>query len=97
LNQEAVVKTLYRDHDYQTYWGFRVLAIDGSKRLLPDSDDVREAFGSMAWTSGNASPQQEYPQTVNRAVSLNAIKYQALDLLFSNEPLDPLLDRLVSL
>jgi len=62
-----------------------------------DSDDVREAFGSMAWTRGNASPQQEYPQTVNRAVSLNAIKYQALDLLFSNEPLDPLLEKLTAL
>jgi hypothetical protein len=62
LNQEAVVKTLYRDHDYQTFWGFRVLAIDGSKLLLPDSDDVREAFGTIAWTSGKASPQQgEYP------------------------------------
>jgi hypothetical protein len=62
LNQEAVVKTLYSDNDYRKFWGFRVLAVDGSKRLLPDSDDVREAFGTIAWTSGKATPQQgEYP------------------------------------
>ena len=34
----------------------------------------------------------KHPQTVNRAVSFNAIKYQALDLLFGNEPIDPLLE-----
>jgi hypothetical protein len=52
LNQEAVVKTRYSDNDYQTFWGFRVLTVDGSKRLLPDSDDVREAFGTIAWMDG---------------------------------------------
>lgn len=62
LNQEAVVKTLYSDNDYQTFWGFRVLAVDGSKLLLPDSDDVREAFGTIAWTNGKTTQQQgEHP------------------------------------
>jgi len=62
LNQEAVVKTLYSDNDYQTFWGFRLLAVDGSKLLLPDSNDVREAFGTIAWSSGkNAEIQGEHP------------------------------------
>jgi hypothetical protein len=39
----------------------------------------------------------KHPQTVNRAVSFNAIKYQALDLLFSNEALDPLMEKLTAL
>ena len=39
----------------------------------------------------------KHPQTVNRAVSFNAIKYQALDLLFSNEPTEPLLEKLTAL
>jgi hypothetical protein len=39
----------------------------------------------------------KYPQTVNRAVSFNAIKYQALDLLFGDEPLEPLLEKLTAL
>jgi hypothetical protein len=62
LNQEAVVKTLYSDNDYQTFWGFRVLAVDGSKLLLPDSEEMREEFGSIAWTNGNTPSQQgEHP------------------------------------
>jgi len=36
LNQVAVVDTLYSDDQYQTFWGLRVLAIDGSKLVLPD-------------------------------------------------------------
>jgi len=39
----------------------------------------------------------QHPQIVNRAVSFNAIKYQVLDLLFSNEPLDPLMEKLTTL
>jgi hypothetical protein len=62
LNQEAVVKTRYSDYEYQTFWGFRVLAVDGSRLLLPDSEEVREAFGTIAWTNGNASPHHgEHP------------------------------------
>jgi hypothetical protein len=60
LNQEAVVKTLYSDNDYQTFWGFRVLAVDGSKLLLPDSDEVREEFGSIAWTDGKQQGKHPY-------------------------------------
>ena len=60
LNQEAVVKTRYSDNDYQTFWGFRLLAVDGSKLLLPDSDDVREEFGTIAWTSGTQHGENPY-------------------------------------
>jgi hypothetical protein len=58
LNEEAVVKTLYSDNDYKTFWGFRLLAVDGSKLLLPNSDDVREEFGSIGWTDGKTDQQQ---------------------------------------
>jgi hypothetical protein len=60
LNQEAVVKTRYSDNDYQTFWGFRVLAVDGSKLLLPDSDEVREAFGTIAWTDSKYHGEHPY-------------------------------------
>lgn len=55
LNQKAIVGTLYTDGDYQTFWGFRVLAVDGSKLVLPDSEEVREEFGTIAWTTGKDS------------------------------------------
>jgi len=34
----------YEDGDYHTYQGFRLLAIDGSKIILPDSEDVKKVF-----------------------------------------------------
>jgi hypothetical protein len=47
-----VVESRYRDADFHTFRGFRVLAIDGSKLHLPDTDDVREAFGTIAYSNG---------------------------------------------
>ena len=38
LNQPAVVESRYRDVNFRTFWGFRILAIDGSKVLLPDTE-----------------------------------------------------------
>lgn len=62
LNRTAVVETLYSDDQYRTFWGFRVLAVDGSKLVLPDSEDVRETFGTIAWTGGEkAEIQGERP------------------------------------
>jgi hypothetical protein len=49
LNQKAIVETMYADDDYQTFWGFRVLAIDGSKIVLPDTQEIRDEFGTMKW------------------------------------------------
>ena len=51
LNQEAVVRTMYEDGDYQTYNGLRVLAVDGSKVQLPTNDETRAVFGTFAYRS----------------------------------------------
>lgn len=47
LNKVAVVDTLYSDSDYKTFWGLRVLGIDGSKIVLPDNEAIREEFGTI--------------------------------------------------
>lgn len=49
LNQAAVVRTMYEDGDYKTWQGFRMLAVDGSKLILPKSDDTRAEFGIIAY------------------------------------------------
>ena len=41
--------------------------------------------------------ETRHPQTVNRAVSFNAIKHHALDLLWSNLDTQPLIERLTAL
>ena len=52
LNQKAVVETLYGDPNYRRYWGFRLLAVDGSKIALPDTAAIRKEFGTIAYTGG---------------------------------------------
>jgi hypothetical protein len=55
LNTNAVVGTVYGDGDYRTFWGLRVLAVDGSKVLLPDSEDVCQEFGTIAYSNGSVA------------------------------------------
>ena len=37
----------YEDGEYETYKGFRILAIDGSITTLPNTDDVKKEFNPM--------------------------------------------------
>lgn len=46
LNQTAVVEVMYADGVYQTFWGYRILGVDGSKIRLPDTDEMGIAFGT---------------------------------------------------
>lgn len=48
-----MVETLYGDGEYLRWRGFRVLAVDGSKVLLPDNAAVREVFGTIAYSNGS--------------------------------------------
>lgn len=45
LNERAVVQVMYGDGGYRTHKGLRVLAIDGSMLLLPDTDEMKDVFG----------------------------------------------------
>jgi len=45
---EGVISHFYAPQEnYQRLWGFRVFGIDGSKIRLPDSEDIREHFGTI--------------------------------------------------
>ncbi|MCC8998745.1 MAG: hypothetical protein LM522_04490 [Candidatus Contendobacter sp.] len=53
LNQAAVVAGRYQEGTpVRRFWGFRVIGIDGSKILLPATDDVRQEFGTIAYSNG---------------------------------------------
>jgi hypothetical protein len=49
LNQEAVVRTMYEDGNYQTYKGLRILGVDGSKVQLPTNEETEQVFGAFAY------------------------------------------------
>jgi hypothetical protein len=52
LNTAAIVESVYADGDYRTFWGRRILAVDGSKILLPDTEEIRREFGTIAYSNG---------------------------------------------
>lgn len=53
LNQKGIVEPMYVEGDYRQFWGFRVLAVDGSRVMLPHTKETSEAFGTIAYTNGN--------------------------------------------
>lgn len=57
LNRKAVVEAMYRDADFLTFWGYRILAVDGSKLRLPDSDSVYKEFGTIAYSNGKQAEE----------------------------------------
>jgi hypothetical protein len=62
LNQKAVVDTMNADEDYQRFWGYRILAVDGSKIRLPNNDEICEEFGTLTYSNGkDATIQGEHP------------------------------------
>jgi hypothetical protein len=57
LNQEAVVRTMYEGSDYQTWHGLRILAIDGSKVMLPTNDATIKEFGVIHYDNKGVNPK----------------------------------------
>lgn len=54
LNRKAVVDVVYGDGDYKRYKERRLLAVDGSKTALPDTESVIKEFGRIRYS--NAKP-----------------------------------------
>jgi hypothetical protein len=48
LHRAAVVEPYYADDQYQTWQGFRLVGVDGSKIRLPDTPEIRKEFGTFA-------------------------------------------------
>ena len=64
----------YREADFRTFWGFRVLGIDGSKGLLPDTEAVRAAFGTITDSNGKDTQIQG-----ERPYALASVRYDVLN------------------
>ena len=83
LNQTGVVEPLYSDNEYRRYWGYRVLGIDGSRVILPDSEAIYEAFGRVKRTSGKKGLKgQGHYSYAQASVLYDVLNKVALDSLF---------------
>jgi len=56
LLDERLVEEFYTDNTYTTWNGYRLVGIDGSTAQLPDSDEIREGFGSVSNQYGAVMP-----------------------------------------
>lgn len=74
LNRKAVVDTMYGEGEYRTFRGFRVVAMDGSKLVLPDTDEVRAEFGTIAYSNGKTAEIQG-----ERPYALASVLYDVLN------------------
>lgn len=85
LNQAAVVAGRYQEGTpVRRFWGFRVIGIDGSKILLPATDDVRKEFGTIAYSNG-ADRQIEG----ERPYALASVLYDVLNRVALDATLGP--------
>jgi hypothetical protein len=79
LNQKAIVDVLYQDEDYKKFWGKRILAIDGSKIRLPNTQEICDTFGTIAYSQGQDSEVQgEHPYALG-SVLFDVLNRIALD------------------
>ena len=44
---QMAAEIFYKDGEYETYKGFRILAVDGSVTTLPNTEDVKKEFNPM--------------------------------------------------
>jgi len=79
LSKIVPVDNLYSDSDYKTFWGFRVLGIDGSKIVLPNNEAICEEFGTIAWTNGKTAEIQGKRPHALASVLYNVLNKVALD------------------
>ena len=61
LHRTAVVENYYADDQYQTWQGFRLLGVDGSKIRLPDTPEIRKEFGVFAVKNQSGAELGEQP------------------------------------
>ena len=74
LNQ-AGLTSFYKDAPYNTWKGFRLLAIDGSTAVLPRHESIIEAFGTT-----NFGPYADSPRSVARMSMLyDVLNFTTLD------------------
>ena len=83
LNKTAIVDTFYADDVYKKWNNYRILAIDGSKIRLPESEKIKEEFGSVGTSDYKGDPSGEY----NAAIA--SVLYDVKNRIVLDSIIDP--------
>jgi hypothetical protein len=79
LNEQAIVSVMYREGEYLRYKGFRVLAIDGSKIRLPETEEINQEFGQVAYTNGQNEESKGSHTYAQGSVLYDVLNHIAVD------------------
>lgn len=60
LNPIAVGQAMYEDEDFRTWHSRRILAVDGSQVILPNTPDIRGVFGARRFANQRSGIQGEH-------------------------------------
>ena len=83
LNQVAVVETVYEDSTYRQWKGHRLLGVDGSKIILPDTPEIREEFGGVRIANQLPTTVGSFPMAV-ASVCYDSLNHIALDSVLTH-------------
>jgi len=84
LNKSAVQRAMYEGGEYQKFWGFRLLAVDGSKIRLPDKQAISDEFGVMRWKKKGKDTEIEGEiPTATASVLYDVLNSVAIDALLA--------------
>jgi hypothetical protein len=80
-----VLDVLYSDDNYENAWGFRLLAIDGSKIHLPNTPEIVQEWGTIKFetTVGNKKITGEH------GYALASVMYDPLNKVIIDACLAP--------
>ncbi len=83
LNKEGIVTPFYEDGCFKKWRGYRLLAVDGSKLVLPPSNEIRDQFGYLETTDNKGNPQGEYNAAL-ASVLYDVLNGLAIDSILSH-------------
>ena len=83
LNEKAIVEVMYRDDDFERYKGMRILGVDGSKILLPDTQSVIREFGQIGYSNDHPDVKGEH------AYAMASVMYDVLNCVAVDSKLAP--------
>jgi hypothetical protein len=66
LNDD-IINIFYKDQNIKRFFGFRILAFDGSKITLPENSEIKEEFGSKAIGNHTGKDLGEYSRATFQA------------------------------
>lgn len=83
LNKTAVVDVMSSDNNIKLYKGMRILGVDGSKVLLPDTLDMIKEFGTISYSNDHPDIKGSHAYAM-ACVMYDVLNHIAVDSILSH-------------